>query len=156
MSDVALVESWGRNLSHRKIYNHDFSGKDLKGYDMRGSMFCLCNFDDADMSEVDATSSEFAGSTFRRTKLYRTNMRNAVLANTVFEPSDAFGLTVTLTCQTFHGMHVSNVWWEAWMCFLLMLSPEKIDGFDPRDIIIKAVGRPAYIEMMRRFKERDF
>src|ERR1039458_9424440 len=113
----------GKDLSRQRYYSVDFSGQDLSKLKMRQGLFERCNFDNADMTEADCEGSEFFGSTFRETIMYRTNAKDAKLAATIFEPKDAFGLTITLSCKTFSKMKISPQWWYCFLMFASLMSP---------------------------------
>ena len=98
------------DLCRKRFYSVDFSDLDLSDLKMKYSLMHNCCFDRANMSNTDCEGSEFFGSTFRDTTCYRTNFKDAKLANTVFQPKDAFGITLTLHCKTFENMRVPQIW----------------------------------------------
>ena len=156
MSSVALSEVT-IELSRQKFYGVDFSGKNLAKKKMRQSLFMSCKFDGADMTEADCEGSEFVGSTFRDTICYRTNFKDAKLAGTIFEPKDAFGMTITLQCQTFNNMKISALWFYAWLIFGSLMTPLKLPagGENLMDGIIAAIGAERYVKLRSMFAKRD-
>lgn len=137
------------DLSNQKFFNKDFSKQDLRKVSMHHSEFVCCKFDDADMSNVDASYSKFVGGSMRRTKCTHTNFARTEL-NTFFEPSDCFGITLTLSCATFKGMTISRIWWYAWLYFACQMRPSGPEDYrlQVKDII----GKEKYARLESLFK----
>lgn len=142
------------DLSKQKFFRSDFSGKDLRNVPMHHSEFVCCNFDDANMTDVDASYSQFVAGTMRKTKCTRTNFANSVL-NILFEPSDAMGITLTLNCDTFKGMSVSKLWWFAWLYFAIQMKPESENEQDPREALKTVIGAERFAHLDNVFKRRQ-
>jgi uncharacterized protein YjbI with pentapeptide repeats len=142
----------------KKVYEkEDFSGQDLRGVDMTHKKFLRCNFDDANMSEVNGEYSDFTGSTFRRTNLYRCNFKDCKLASIVFEPKDAYGITFSFTCQTFQNVQISQLWFYAWMFMLAGMWP--IAGPVKEDLknkVLSFIGAVRYVKLTQMFQRRDY
>jgi hypothetical protein len=146
----------GQDLSRKKFYGIDFSSQDLSKLKMRQSLFHRCNFDDADMTEVDAEGSEFFGSTFRDTVMYRFNGKDAKLALTVFEPKDCFGMTLTMQCKTFDKMKVSPMWWYVWLCFASLMLPGTVkDQEELQNRLIQCIGPERYVRLKTLLAKRE-
>jgi pentapeptide repeat protein len=146
----------GQDLSRKKFYGADFSGQDLSSLRMRSSLFHKCNFDDADMTESDCDGSEFFLSTFRNTRMYRTNMKDAKLAQTVFEPKDCFGMTLTLQCKTFDKMKVSPMWWNIFLMFgSLMLVGSVKENELVQNRLVQAIGPERYVKLRAMLVKRE-
>jgi len=145
-------------MSNKKFYNQNFKGADLKKRDLRRSTFMYCTFDECDMTETDCTGCEFFGSSFRQTNCHHTNFKDAKLHATLFEPSDCYGMTITLTCHTFQDMKIARVWWDGLMFFLcgLLIPPRDAEGFDPRDAVISALGPEYFVRNSEKFKARNY
>jgi hypothetical protein len=146
-----------QDLSRQKFYSRDFSNQDLRRANMRNSLFLSCNFDGADLTEVDATGSEFTASTFRKTNMYRANFKDAKLGATVFEPSDCFGITLTLQCRTFDGMKISPLWFYMWLMFATMMKvgPLQNSSGSPMDDLITSIGAERYVKLNQLLKRRE-
>lgn len=143
-----------QDLSHKRFYSVNFSGQNLSKCKIKGSLCYQCNFDDADLSEADCEGTDFTGSTFLRTNCYRANFRDASLAATVFEPKDAFGITVTLQCRTFQDMRVSALWWFGWLIFGTAMHPT--GTAEPvKDNLIAAIGAERYAKLKSLFLKRE-
>lgn len=143
-------------LSGVRFDGKDFSGRDLRKMSLKGSVFHNCNFDGVDLSHVDCEGSDFSGSTFRRTICYYTNFRNARLANTVFEPADAYGVTFTMHCKTFENMKISPLYWYAWLMFATQMWPQQKPGEDNiKDLLIGMIGATRYQKLRDLFSRRD-
>jgi len=146
----------GRDLSRQKFYQHDFSGQDLSKMKLRQSLFHRCNFDNADLTEADCEGSEFFGSTFRDTVMYRTNCKDAKLASTIFEPKDCFGLTLTMQCKTFDKMKVSPMWWYAWLMFASLMIPGNVkESEELQNRLMQAVGAERYLRLRTLLAKRE-
>jgi Pentapeptide repeats (8 copies) len=144
------------DLCRKKHYNVDFSGQDLSKLKLRQSVFFCCNFDGADLTEADCEGSDFCSSTFRRTICYRTNFKDAKLSNTLFDPKDCFGMTVTLQCKTFEGMQPSQIWWYGFLFFLTMMRPLPGPVKEPLvDNLIAMIGAERYVNLKAMFQKRD-
>jgi uncharacterized protein YjbI with pentapeptide repeats len=145
-----------KELSRVKMYNTDFSGQDLSKLRMRQSLFHNCNFDKADMTETDCEGTDFFGSTFRETVMYRTNGKDAKFAGTIFEPKDAFGLTITCSCKTFNGMHISNIWWYNFIMYALLMKPgTDEDTKKLHNGLIQVIGPARYVKLKALFSKRE-
>jgi hypothetical protein len=143
------------NFANQKFFKKDFSGQDLRDIPMHDSEFLCCNFDNANLSGTNCSKSIFSGSTMIGTNCKNTNFAHAKLG-CIFEPSDAYGMTLTLSCHTFRGMVVSAFWWYCWQQFGLLMVPQKDkDGVDPKDSLIASLGVRKYLALNRMFRERE-
>ena len=144
-----------QDLSNQTFVKKDFSGQDLTGVAMDHSSFLQCNFDNAILNSNDCSYSKFSGSTMVGTKCRNTNFAHATL-NCIFEPDDAFGITLTLKCETFRGMITSAMWWYCFQQFSLLMVPKKDkDGTDPKAALIASLGNSKYLLLKRLFRERE-
>lgn len=146
-------------LSGYVFNKRDFSGADLKEKCLKGSIFHDCNFDGADLSFADCSGCDFLGSTFRKTKCYKTNFKDSKLAATVFEPEDCFGMTITLQCSTFKNMRVSQLWWYGWLVFLSYMIPvsKSVEEEESiKSILVSAMGVERYVRLRAMFQRREF
>jgi uncharacterized protein YjbI with pentapeptide repeats len=139
------------DLSNQKFFRRDFSGQDLRDASMHHSQFVCCNFDKADMTGVDASHSAFVGGTMRRTKCTHTNFAHSKLT-TIFEPDDCLGMTITLECSTFRGITISDRWWDCWLYFAVMMTPNKVDR---REAVKAVIGEETYNRLDALFKRRQ-
>jgi hypothetical protein len=151
---VVPIDYRKEDLSRKKFYSVSFAGQDLTKCNLRNSLFFKCNFDSANLTEANCEGSEFTGSSFRGTNCYRTNFRNAKLAATIFEPSDAMGMTITLECKALQDMRVSPLYFYAWLIFALMLHPIGI-ATPIKDDIIAAIGAERYVKLKALFAKRE-
>lgn len=146
------------NLSGQKFARVDFSGHDLRGCHLTKAEFLFCNFDKANMSEVDCTGSTFTGSTFRDTICYRTNFKDCKLGGIVFEPRDAYGVTFSFTCETFTGVKISQLWFFSWLLMAAAMEPQ--EGLKPGEIglvdkLIAVIGAERYVRLKALFARRE-
>jgi hypothetical protein len=141
------------DLSKQKFFNKDFSDMDLKGVPMDHSVFTLCKFKNADISGNDCSYSNFSGSDLTDVIANSTNFAHSQLGCRFF-PKDAYGITLTLECKTFQGMVVGKLWWYAWLYFAAIMLPEKDEGKDLVDILIKAIGSQKYLTLKKIFEAR--
>lgn len=145
------IESMG-SLAGKRWEYQDFSGMYLRKADMRRAVFFNCNFDNADMTEADCTGSDFSGSTARGTNCYYTNFTRCKLPS-VFEPKDAFGMTVTLECSTFTGVQVSQLYWYSWLMLLAQMTPATTPVKENlRDGLIALIGSTRYVKLLTLFR----
>ena len=149
----------GQDLSGKKLFKVDFSYQDLTRVRIRRSTCYQCNFDFANMTEVDAEGTEFFGSTFRDTVCYRTNFKDAKLAATEFAPRDCMGMTMTMQCKTFDQMKVSPMWWLGWLFLATMMIPvqsavEK-EKEDLAGKLLAVFGAERYARLHALFSKRN-
>lgn len=153
MKATALVE----NLSGVAFEGRNFDGMNLRKRKMTHSRFINCSFDRCDMTEADCEWCDFTGSTFRQSVCYRTNFKDAKLAGTVFEPVDCYGMTLTLQCDTFRGLTISQQHWFSWLMFAMMMKPAengpvKIDLWER---LITTIGAERYVRLKDLFARRN-
>lgn len=138
------------------LEGESFDGEDLRRRDLSNSTFKNCSFDHADLSYANCSNSRFPGSTFRKSILYCSNFMNAKLAATVFEPDDAYGITLSLTCDIFQDMHVGQQWWYCFLLLATLMDPAK--GPVKEDLkgqLIAAIGAERYVRLSAMFKRRE-
>lgn len=153
---MALTALALENLSGVAWTGRDFTGQNLRGRKLNHSKFIACNFDKADLTEANCEWCDFTGSTFRDTMCTRTNFKDARLVGTVFEPKDCYGMTITLQCQTFQGMKISQLHWYSWLILASMMTPASgpVKG-DLTDRLINAIGAERYVKMKNLFRNRE-
>lgn len=146
----------GKDLSGQKLYGIDFSDQDLSSLRMRRSLFHRCNFDRANMTEVDAEGSEFFGSSFVDTNMYRMNGKDAKFAATVFKPKDMFGFTLTCSCQTFSKMQISPMWWYMYLMYAMLMCPGSAEETEElHNRLIQAIGPERYVRLRALWAKRE-
>ena len=142
-----------RRSANKRFYQEDFSGLDLSNADFRNATFHECNFRGANLSYANFTSANCWGSDFEDAICYRANFTDAVLANTNFLPREAFGITLTLNCDSFDGMKVSNKLFQYWLYIAsLMEPPDK----SLSDKLIAGLGAENYVKLAKIFREKEF
>jgi uncharacterized protein YjbI with pentapeptide repeats len=109
------VEKEGKVFLNRKFYDTDFSDRDLTHADFRGATLVSCNFDNADLSYANFEGANCYRSSFRQSKCYHTSFKDAVLAETKMDPRDMFGMTLSVTCDTFDRIELGDIWLVAWL-----------------------------------------
>lgn len=144
----------GKVFINRKFYDADFSGRDLTHSDFRGATLVNCNFDNADLAYANFESANCYKSTFRQSRCYHTNFKDAVLAETIMDPRDMFGLTLSVSCDTFDRMQLGSIWLCAWL-FLPTLG-EMSDGMREKvlGVLKDAMGEERLKAMERIFANR--
>jgi len=149
----------GQVFTNRKFYDEDFSNRDLVQSDFRGCTLFNCKFDHSDLAYANFEQANCYRSTFRRTRLYHTNFRNAVLAQTVMDPRDFFGVTVSITCDTFDKMELSHQWKLAWLYQLLLTTPDtsKPDRLNEKieKLMIEEIGEERFRSLVKIFENRQ-
>lgn len=135
-----------------KFYKHDFSvDPNMKGADLRGISALECNFDGVDLTEALMSEGNFYGSSFVDTKMSHADLSNAILANSVFKPKDAFDITVTLNCASFEGIKTDHSHFLGLINCALMMT---IDDVDLKNRIIEAIGAETYVALQKLFRSR--
>ena len=141
-------------LTNKKFYKKNFKelfGDDLRRSDLRGVSALDCNFDDVDMSEALCEGANFYGSSFVGTRMHSTNMKDAILANTTLDPSEAFGMIVSLKCGTFERTKVSKDWF---LKLLYLISLMECEDKSLSDGLIALIGAETYVTLQQSFKNR--
>ena len=112
MLSKELLES--KNFSGMKFIREDFSGLKLPKANFNMASCIECNFTNTDLKFSSFVGANCFGSNFTQTNLNRVNMTDCILENTIFDPRDAFGLTLTLRCETFTGTKIGKTWLHVW------------------------------------------
>jgi uncharacterized protein YjbI with pentapeptide repeats len=112
MIDQLLIDK--KDFSGKKFYKEDFSGLKLQHANFSMTTCIECNFTDTDLKFANFRGANCMGSNFTRTNLCRVNMADCILEHTIFDPRDAFGLIITLRCETFSGMKMGRTWRNVW------------------------------------------
>ena len=148
-----VTEFKKKNYRESKYYREDFSGKDLAYADFRNASLIGCNFSNANCPYANFEAANCREANFTGTNLYRANFKDAALADSIFEPKDAFGMTITLNCETVDGMKIGKIWWFDWvMMALRMRVPLPEEDLELK--IINAIGRERYIGLRQLFERR--
>lgn len=133
----------------------DFSGHDLKGRDLSHSVFVKCNFDRANLTSANCEGSDFTCSTFRKSYLTYANFKDAKMAGTVFEPTDCYGITLTMHCKTFENVNISLLHWYSWLVLTVSMTPTGMDGIKLRDQLIGVIGAERWVKLRELFGRRN-
>jgi len=145
----------GKVFINRKFYDHDFSGKDLTHSDFRGATLVNCSFDHADLSYANFESANCYRSSFVQARCYHTNFKDAVLAETKMDPRDMFGMTISVSCDTFDRIKLGEIWLYAWI-FLPTLGDLPADMKEKmRGLLRDAMGEDRVVAMERVFANRS-
>jgi pentapeptide repeat protein len=144
------TEKEGKVYINRKFYDVDFSNKDLTHADFRGSTLVNCNFDSADLSYANFEGANCYHSSFRQARLYHTSFKDVVLAYTKMDPRDMFGMTLSVSCDTFDQIELGPIWLAAWL-FLPTLGvlPAGIKE-DIHKVLEKLLGSEERVKQMER------
>jgi len=88
--------------------------------------------------------------------MYRTNCKDAKLAYTIFEPKDAFGLTLTCSCKTFDHARVAPLWWYNFLMYgMLMVPGTDEQAKELHNKLIQTIGPSRYTKLTCLFGKRD-
>lgn len=155
MSNGRTTEKEGKVFINRKFYDADFSTRDLTHADFRGSTVVSCNFDNADLSYANFEGANCYRSSFRQTKLYHTSFKDAVLAETKMDPRDMFGMTISVSCDTFDRIELGSIWLAAWIFLPTLgeLQPGLKDEL--QDVLKKMLGEERLKALERIFANRQ-
>ncbi len=153
---MATVAVLAENLSKLKITGRSFAGEDLKGRDMSFSVFENCNFDGADMTGANCEGAFFPGSTFRGTICTYTNFKDARLGGAIWDPKDAYGCVLTMSCDTFRATRMGQFPWFLFLMFAtqMELLPGPVSG-NPKDALIAAIGAERYVKLSKLLARRE-
>jgi len=140
---------------NRKFYDKDFSNQDLTHADFRGCTLVGCNFDSSDLSYATFEGANCYRSTFRQSKLYHSNFKDAVMAETFMDPRDMFGMTISVSCDTFDKIKLGKIWLAAWL-YLPMLA-ELPEGTKEKiqSVLEDLIGAERVKGLERHFSQRQ-
>jgi len=142
-------------FQNRKFYDKDFSSQDLTHADFRGCTLVSCSFDNSDLSYASFDGANCYRSTFRQSKLYHTDFRNAVLAETLMDPRDMFGMTISVSCDTFDKIKLGKIWLAAWL-YLPMLADLPVETRNKiEDVLNDLIGPERVKGLERHFSQRQ-
>ncbi len=155
MSNGRTTEKEGKVFINRKFYDTDFSSRDLTHADFRGSTVVSCNFDNADLSYANFEGANCYRSSFRQSKLYHTSFKDAVLAETKMDPRDMFGMTVSVSCDTFDRIELGPIWLASWIFLPTLgeLQPGLKDEL--QSVLKKMLGEERFKALERIFANRQ-
>ncbi len=144
-------------LTNRHFVARDFSGENLKGRDLSHSIFDRCIFDKADMTGANASFSDFRCSSFRGTNCYLMNAMGSVFPATDFDPSECYGMTVTMTCKTFENAHLGQLWFYLFLMFAASTRPVAHPVKENlRDLLIAFIGNDRYLKLRDMMQRRNY
>ena len=140
---------------NRKFYDKDFSNQDLTHADFRGCTLVGCNFDSSDLSYATFEGANCYRSTFRQSKLYHTNFKDAVMAKTFMDPRDMFGMTISVSCDTFDKIKLGKIWLAAWLYLPMLadLPPETKEKI--QSVLEDLIGAERVKGLERHFSQRQ-
>jgi len=137
-------------FTNKKFFAVDFSNMDLNNADFRSCTLHECNFENSDLTKAVFKGANCYGANFKGTIMHRTNFEDAILSRSVFDPKRIFGVTITMTCDTFEKVKIGRTAWLYWLFMpLLMEAPDK----EIAERLITAIGKDNYEALSRVFKE---
>ena len=142
-----------KSFYNQKFYRTSFAEQDLSYADFRCASLIECDFSKSNLSYANFEGANCREANFTGSILYRANFKDAALAGSLFEPKDAFGMTITLSCETVDQMKIGKIWWFVWLMLALRMQvplPEE----DMELKIINAIGRERYIGLRQLFERR--
>lgn len=141
---------------NRKFYDTDFSNRDLTHADFRGCTLVNCNFDNSNLSYATFEGANCYRSSFKQSNLYHTSFKDAVTAEVEMDPANAFGATLSLTCDSFEKVKIGKMWMAAWLYFPLIAEiPDNVRQ-TLTTMIKDLLGEEKFNVMERHFKSRVF
>lgn len=150
MGTTETVNGNGPKKFVGKLNGQDFSGQTLIRADFRGCSLIGCNFSRCDLSDANMAGANCFGANFKDAKLHRTNFKDAILAQAIMEDADMFGITITLSCDTFDRVKIGRFWW-AWLFFgTMMAGPDQ----ESSDRLIALMGPERYLKYRSHFNNR--
>jgi uncharacterized protein YjbI with pentapeptide repeats len=145
-----VVQDRGPRKFTGKFNRANFRGQSLVRADFRGASLCEADFTDTDCSFANFEGADCWGARFTNANLHRANFRDAVLANAYLDARDTFGITLTMSCDTFNGMHAGYLWWGYLFFATMMQGPDDIAA----DKLIAAFGKERYLKYSDHFRTR--
>lgn len=141
------------NFSNRKFYAHDFSNRDLSHADFRGATLSECLFRETDLSYATFAGANCFRADFTGARLYRTSFENAIMTGAIFKPKDCFGITMTMTCESFNALQVDPMWFYGWLFLATQMKlPE--DAEHVRKELIAVIGAERFQRLKAVFEKR--
>ena len=139
---------------NRKFFDTDFSGQDLTHADFRGCTLVNCNFDNSNLRYATFEGANCMGSSFRQASLYHTNFKDAILQKAILDPRDAFGMTLSIACDTFDKAELGKIWLAGWLYLPLLAqlpegTKEKLEA-----ILVDLIGEERLKGLERHFADR--
>lgn len=141
---------------NRKFYDADFSNKDLTHADFRGCTLVSCNFDNSDLSYATFEGANCYRSTFRQSNLYHTSFKDAVTAEVTMDPRNAFGATLSLSCDAFEKVKIGKMWMAAWLYFPLIAEIPDDVRKTLTEMVKGMLGEEKFNGLERHFRNRVF
>jgi hypothetical protein len=139
-----------KRFTNKKFFGKDFSDMDLSNADFRGCTLCECKFVNSDLTKADMRGSNCWGADFTNSIMFRTDFKDAILAKSIFDPKRIFGVTLTISCDTFEGVKIGRNALLYWLYMpLLMQLPEPEIG----ERLKVAIGEKTCDALERVFKE---
>lgn len=149
MSELKQVND--KRFANKKFFGKDFSGMDLSNADFRSATLIECDFTGSDLSHALFNGANCYGANFTDAILHRTSFENAILARANFAPKKMFGVTITLTCDTFDKMKVSRTALLYWMFIATMMeAPDE----EMQNRIVSSMGEDTYKALSKVFREQ--
>lgn len=137
-------------FTNQKFYGRSFADQDLSHADFRGATLCECDFSNSNLEYALFEGANCYRANFAQARLYHTNFKDAVLAQSRMDPRDAFGMTLSLTCDTFDRMELGERWLASWLYMAtLALMPDEL-----RKKVRAIIGEPRMDALDRIFRER--
>ena len=147
------LESELKKSANRKFYREDFSGLNLSKSDFRSASIIECDFTGTDLRYANFENANCFGSNFESVDLYRANFKEASLADTLMNPRDAYGLTLTMTCATVHKMRVSERLFVYWL-FMATLMKAPTEEWGQK--LVTMIGPELLDKLQKGFRERQY
>lgn len=145
----------------KKIYTgmhftgHDFSDQDLQYADFQMTKLIGCNFDCANLSYANFEGANCYRSSFRQTSCYHTNFKDATLAETIFDPRDMFGMTVSLTCDIMDKTKLGAAPLAAFLCYPLQSDLGEKARNELEGVLTRLFGTERVKTLKKMFAARD-
>lgn len=146
-----------KNSANRKFpVNTCFKGLKLQYADFRNASLIGADFTDCDLRYANFTGANCFGANFTNAILYMANMAHCTLESSIFKPKDAYGITITLRCETYASMEIDATWLKVWLFVpAIMKLPEIKDKPDYwLNRIIEFLGPSTYTKFKAVFNRR--
>lgn len=140
---------------NRKFYDKDFSSQDLTHADFRGCTLVSCNFNHSDLSYATFEGANCYRSSFVQSRLYHANFKDAVTAEVIMDPRDFFGVTLSISCDTFDKMTLGGNYPLIWIYLLTLAKLPETLAEKLKKLLVEELGQGRYEALEKIFANRQ-
>lgn len=140
-----------KKFTNARFFERDFSNEDLTNADFRSASLIGCKFNGADLSYANFDNANCYEADFTDSVMHKTRFVDATLAHAIFKPKKCFGISITLSCDTFDKTIIDRTLLLYWLYMPLMMQlPDK----EIETKLINALGQDTYLALTKIFREQ--